>query len=339
MNRIALATSLLAFSHFAAAAPARDPKIMKLAKAALACPFTDGAFSEDCAAYKAWQDENDLFADGKGNDTIFAMLADSDEKTRALGKTHGIDGPVRYFSDKARASELFARAAKATDVDLARDYANYVSYVDADKMGLAKELRALAKHPLKEFRSSLTVIVSRSQAPTALEVERTLLEDSERDVRKSAISALSTGGITPGVEPVCSLLKKQLLRTDDLIGDALWAGSSSKCEGMDKLVLAELQKRTADPSKVTNAVGIGYSLAASGVCSRTKTPELKKESFAIGLRLTDAKVKDPNTRRAGVIVLADCDRASAVAPLTALAKDKDAFIAKEAAAKLAEVKR
>ena len=202
--------------------------------------------------------------------------------------------------------------------------------MDAEKLGLGNEARALAKHPDKQFRQALAAMISRYQTPTALDVVQLLLVDSEREVQADAASALSTWGITPGAEPVCALLSKQLARSDEVAGVALWAGSSSRCVGMDGQVIAELGKRTADPAEITNAFGVKYALAASGVCSRTASADLKKKAFAVGQKLSDAKVPDANTRRSAIDVVVKCDPASAAKVLTALAKDNDKFVAEGA---------
>lgn len=314
---------------------ARDPRIVALVTPALACKFEEGYFDDECPAYKAWKDNDELFAEGKGNDTIFSLLGDADEKLRVLATDKGFDNSQAYFADKAHATRLFALAKKETNAAVAHSLGGYVAKVDAEKFGLGAELRALAKHPVSRFREALAFyLISTFQSPTALDVEQILLEDPDTKVKEKAIGALSTGGITPGVEPVCALLKKQMARTDDLVGDALQTASSSKCAGIDELLIAELEKRTADPSKVTNAVGIDYSLAAGNVCSRTRSPDLTKKGFAIGKKLVDPKLPDPNTRRAALSVLVSCGPEEAAKALAPLAKDKDKYVAEEAKKKL-----
>jgi hypothetical protein len=317
---------------------ARDPAIVALAAPALACKFEEGYFDEECPAMKAWHENEELFADGKGNDTVFSMLGDPDEKLRVLAADKGIDGSQAYFADKAHATRLFALAKKETSAQVGHDLGGYVAKVDAEKLGLGPDLVALAKQPVVKFREALAFyLISTNQSPTSLEVLNILLEDADATVKENAIGSLSTGGITPGVPPVCELLKKQLARTDDFAGKALWAGSSSKCAGIDDVVIAELEKRVADPTKVKNAVGIGYSLAAGSVCGRTASADLKKKGFAIGVKLTDSKVPDPNTRRSSISVLTGCDPAGAKKVLSVLAKDKDKFVADEAKSTLAKL--
>ena len=235
------------------------------------------------------------------------MMGDPDVKVRTLAVEHGVGNAATFFADHAKAARLFAMAQNEKSTSVARSLVGLVTRLDADKLGLGGELVALAKSPNAAVRKALTSAIAHAQGPSTLAVITTLLNDPDREVKRSAISALSTGGITPAVDPVCKLLSEQIARTDNSAGDALWSGSSSKCEGMDKAVLEELGKRVADLSRVTNAVGIGYELAATGVCSRTKSPELKKTGFQILKKLTTSAVKDPNTRSAAVGGLSDCD--------------------------------
>lgn len=191
-----------------AAVGARDPRIVALAQPALACKFEDDDFDRECPAVKAWSDNEELFAEGKGNETIFSMLADKDPKVRALAALHGIDDGPAFFADKDHARRVFELANGRADADGTLAY--YVSLVPADKLGLGKELVALAKHPSRPFRSALSGVITKSQSPSAVATLRALLDDADTKVREDAISALSTGGITPPVEPVCSMLQEQM---------------------------------------------------------------------------------------------------------------------------------
>lgn len=323
----------------AGANEARDPKIVALANAALACPVEDGAFQEGCPAFTAWVENEELFADGNGDATIFAMLGDSDEKVRMLAAEKSIDAG-EFFSDKARATKLFAIAKKETNANVANVLGGYVVNVDAETLGLGVELRALAKHPVPGFRTTLaSYLAVKFQSPSALEVVELLIDDSERSVRRAAIGSLSSGGRTPPVEPVCELLTKQFSRTDDLVATALQAGSSSRCADMGDVVVDELTKRVADPATITNSVGVGFAFAASAVCNRTSTFAVKKKGYEVGRKLADKKVQDPNTRRAAMNVLASCDPAAAQGALAEFAKDKDAFVAKAAAEERAKLQK
>lgn len=316
----------------------RDPKIDKLAKGALDCKVEDEVFDEECAAYKAWVEEEPLFAEGKGNATILAMLEDADVKVRLLAAARGFEDAKAFMADKDNAVRLFAIAKKETSATVGHELGGWVTHVDVRKAGLEKELKAFAKHPVAKFREALAFyLVSRNQSPVAVEVVTLLIDDPEVSVRERAIGSLSTGGMTPATEPICKLLTKQLARADELAASALWAGSSSQCKGMDEQVVAELEKRVADPSKIGHG-GIRFSLAAGGVCGRTKSPELKQKAFEVLRKLSDPKVDAP-TRGATLDDFARCDRAGAEKILASLARDKDKSLAASASKELAALKK
>ena len=317
---------------------ARDPKIEKLAKGAFDCKVEDEVFDEECAGYKAWTGEEQLFAEGKGDSTILAMLEDADVKLRLLAAARGFDDAKKFFANKDNGVRLFAVAKKETSPTVGHELGGWVTHVDAQKAGLEKELKAFAKHPVAKFREALAFyLMSRNQSPVAVEVVTILLDDPDTSVRERAIGSLSTGGMTPATEPICKLLVKQLARPDELAASALWAGSSSQCKGMDAQVVAELEKRVSDPTKIGRG-GIRYSLAAGGVCGRTQSPELKQKAFEVLRKLSDPKVDSP-TRGATLDDFARCDRAGAEKVLSALARDKDKSLAQSAAKELAQLKK
>lgn len=312
------------------AAPSRDPKILALAAAAAACTYEEGSFDGECPAYRAWSNEEALFEGGKGDDTVFSLSGDPDEKLRALASEKPLNDSRAYFKDKGRARLLYAMAQRETLPWLETRLGEWVVRTDAEVLGLATEYRELAKKTSVAMRKSIATSIGYHQTPLVLEVTRALLADPDASVQARAISALSFGGITPPSEPVCKLLTEQIARNDDLVGEALLAGSSSQCPGMDDLVIAGLTKRVADPTTITNRVGIGFSLAAGGVCSRTSSEELKKRGFEVALKLTSTKVPDANTRKAGLGALTSCDKNAARNALTSLTKDKDKWVAENA---------
>ncbi len=312
------------------AVPSRDPKILALAASAAACTYEEGSFDAECPAYRAWSDEEALFEGGKGDDTVFSLSGDPDEKLRVLASEKPLDDSRAYFKDKGRARLLYAMAQRETLPWLETRLGEWVVRTDAEALGLVAEYRELAKKSSVAMRKSIATSIGYHQTPLVLEVTRALLADPDASVQASAISALSFGGITPPSEPVCTLLTEQIARNDNLVGEALWAGSSSQCPGMHDLVIAELTKRVGDPTRITNALGIRLSLAAGGVCSRTSSEELKKKGFEVALKLTNAKVPDVNTRTAGLSALASCDKNAARNALTSLTKDKDKRVADDA---------
>jgi hypothetical protein len=146
----------------------RDPKIMQLATAAAACKWEDDHFvdEDECAAYKAWKDEEDLFADGKGNDTLFAMLGDPDVKMRILATEKSIDEERKYFSDRGKAAQLLALVKAEQNEEVARDLTRYVTRLDAEALGIESDVLALAKSPITGVRKGLSSIIAENQGPT-----------------------------------------------------------------------------------------------------------------------------------------------------------------------------
>ena len=63
----------------------------------------------------------------------------------------------QYFTNPERASQLLALAAKEQSRDVARGFAQIIAKVDLDAVGLAEPLVALTKHPVMEFRESLSI--------------------------------------------------------------------------------------------------------------------------------------------------------------------------------------
>lgn len=326
-----------------AAAPASpelagDPALVALAKAAAACPFDEKEeeFDEACPAYKAWWDGGmgDL---GERHALLLSMLESPDTKIQALAARPGFQNTGTFFDDPIRARRLFAVARTAKIGWVPWDVGHQIARVDAEKLGLSAELRALAKSPSASLRVGLAASASFHPTALVLELTRDFLKDESQNVRKSAIAAL--GLDTPPVEGVCKLLTELLPRTDAESSDILWSGATSRCPGMGELVIAEVAKRVADPSKVGEPLGPFYSMTASGVCERTKSEDLKKKAVRLIVSLTSPKVPSSATRVMAINVLGGCDKSAAEKALGALARDKDAAVAEQAKKSLAELKQ
>jgi hypothetical protein len=302
---------------------ARDPKLAELIKAARACSNGDKAyeFDHDCAGYKAWDQNEELFADGKADEAIFAMFGDPDPKLHYLAMSKSISPD--FWKDPGHAKAVFALVRVEKHDDFLRREAQFVARVDAEKAGLGGELKELAKHPSTDFRKELaSELVQRSQTPLALSVEETLLADPDKDVRMAAILALA-GEHTPPVEPVCQLLAKQITRTDDdLYAAGINAAESSKCPGLKEQALAELDKRTADPAKVGPFVGSMFASTLFGACYHAETPAEKKRLFALGRRLVDPRIEVGMIRERALDNLFVCDSKALAKLLPTFAKDK-----------------
>src|SRR5262245_19851174 len=66
--------------------PTVDPRVAELAKKVLACEYKPDAFSplSGCAAFDAWSKEDELFAEGKNDAALVAMLERGAEPERYL---------------------------------------------------------------------------------------------------------------------------------------------------------------------------------------------------------------------------------------------------------------
>ncbi len=291
-------------------------------KDALKCAKNDEyhSFDRDCPGFKAWDAADELFAGGKADDTLLSMWGDPDPNVRHLALPKNIK--ASYWQDKGHAKALFALARAEKYSDYLRQLGTFAGQVDGEKVGLAAEQKELAKHRSKEFRERFAgALVPGAQTPLALEIDQILLEDSEKDVKVYAILGLAGEGV-PASDPLCKLLAKQITRGDELHAQGIQAAAVSKCPGMREQALAELDKRTADPTKIEFGPGLVYESAFFSLCYRADSPAAKQKIFTVAKRLVNPKV-DRNIRERALDTLLSCDRAAGEKLLPGLAKDKD----------------
>ena len=315
-----------------------DPDIEALAAAAEKCSFESASFDWSCPAFKEWRSENDdLFEGPSGNATILRLLESTDIKKRALATERGFTAARTFFSEAPRAKRLLGALDKERESRLLPAYGKFAAYVDGSKM-LGDELRALAKHPASEVRRAFAEhVLPQHPTPFSLELTKTLIEDADGGVRRAAIRSLSANGRTRASDGVCATLKAQLSRTDKLIEDVVDAGSTSKCPGMNALVVAEVEKRAADIGSAPASGGPSYQSALSTLCWRDSTPaELKKRAFEVALKITP-KLTDGWQKRWYLGLFRTCDLTRAKAALTPYLKDKDKDVAERAKEELDRV--
>jgi len=303
--------------------PARDPKLAEMIKAALACAKNDEfhSFDRECAGFKAWDEADELFAGGKADDTLLSMWGDPDPNVRHLALPKRIK--PAYWQDKGHAQALFAIARAEKIRDYLSQLGTFAGQVDGEKVGLAAEQKDLAKHPSADFRARFAAaLIPAAQTPLALEIEQILIDDGEKDVRVYAVLGLAGEGV-PASDPVCKLLTKQLARADDLHANGIQAAAVSKCPGMRDQAAAEIDKRTADPTKVTFGAGMAYASALFSLCYRAESPEAKKKIFTLTRKLVDPKSLDRSIREKALDELLSCDRPAGEKLLGTFAKDKD----------------
>ena len=245
-----------------------DSDVMALAAAAKTCPFERGSFDWNCAAYKAFGRENDdLFEGGAANATLLAMLEDEDIRMRSLAADRGFQAGRLFFADKKHAERLLAVVEKERDASLLGRYGRFVAMIDAERTQLGDKIKAYTKHPSLELRQSwANSVLPQHPSAFSLGLVKQLIDDPDNSVRRSAISSLSSGGRTRPSPEICATLGSQLTREDRLAEEALEAGSTSKCDGMDGKVMTEIEKRAKDLKKVTSEEGLDLRSPLSSLC-------------------------------------------------------------------------
>lgn len=311
----------------------RDPKIMKLVKAAASCKLTSlGNLDDECPGVRKLLDEPEL-KDGKGNETLLSLYEDEDPKLRMLG-LRAMTGRAKFFGSKENAARLFHAALREKEDNVAWLLGHNLVAVDAEKLGLAGELHALARHPLEKVRHQLAfMLLPERQTALNLEIAHRLMYDPSPSVQERAVGSLSGGGRTPGNPEICALLGQQLKRRDRAGSQAHWAVNSSWCKDLYPVMLTSLEKRYAAADKSKN-FDSNYELAAL-VCGSLRPefsePERKsmaKRAFALGEMLLE--FKETMDRHSALRILHECDPVRARPILEKLSQDKDSFIAKGA---------
>jgi hypothetical protein len=326
MKLAVLGVLVTSLAHAAPLKLERDPKIVALADRVKKCIFDANQIDPTCPPYRAFLLNVELFVGGKGDDTLFAFAHDRDPLLRALAEAKTISDPARYFSDKPRATALLALAAARPDATSGLGV--WVGHVDAQALGLTAELHALAAHPSQPFRVSLATHVLRFATPAAIELARRFLAASDWDVNKRVFEALAVETGKPHAPEVCQLLAAQLTREDQFVGLALLAGTTSACELREK-VTAELLRRTKIPKKIDLRVAGEMGRAARAVCSRSYATKLPAKVFLAAKAMTHPAAPI-EARRAGLVVMPECDAPKAIPVLTRLTRDKDPEIRRDA---------
>jgi hypothetical protein len=309
-----------------------DPDVMQLASAAKTCAFENSRFDWECPAFKNWARENDdLFEGGSANATILKMLEDEDPRSRALAVERGFSAGRAFFGDKKHAERLLAVIDKERDVHLLSQYGRYAAFIDAERVGLTKEITTFTKHPSVELRESFaTTLLPQHPNAFSLGLVKIMLDDADNSVRRGAIASLSGNGRTRPSPEICATLKGQLARADKLAADAIDAASNSKCEGMQGFAVAEAEKRSKNPKDVATNDGVDLRSPLTSICWRSSgTDDLKKRVFDIALKVTPL-VDDAWRKRSWIGLFRACDLKRAKDAISPYLKDKDKDVVKEA---------
>lgn len=303
-----------------------DPDILQLAEQAKTCKFERASFDWNCQAYKAWSSENeDLFEGPDGNSTILSMLESEDIRMRVLAIDQGFESGRSFFGDKETAERLLKVIAKEGEPRILTRLGRFTAFINAEKLGLQDAFNGFTKHAQADFREAVAGAQLPLQ-PTAfsLELTKKFMEDADTSVKRAALAALSGNGRTRPNAALCTTLKAQLTRTDDLLAEALEAGATSKCEGMQEATLVEVEKQAKKPETKLSDL----RSPISSLCWGWKTDEkIKKRTFDVLLPLHQ-KSTDSWDKRAALYLFRSCDVTRAKEAISPLLKDKDEDVRK-----------
>lgn len=347
----AASTSASAVSSAAAEAktaegPALDPALAALVAPALSCKLENGRLVSCPTADEFRRSSAEPLEGEKGDDAVFSLVVHPNERYRLLGVSRTLHDAKRHFAKKDHADALVAQIERETNEEVRDHLAAWAGDIDAEKLGLTDKLKALGTSTNKNVRRSMAYrFLFHNATPLGYAIVGPLLSDAEKDVRSAAVTGLHNTAVF-GASPGCKLLEDAL--GGQYADKVVWSAAGlPRCPGLQAKALAYVDKKTADPTKVTNEVGIDYSLATSAVCddprtrgvkdSPTPTAATKSTAFQVAVRLTSKAVPDPNTRRAAMSALVACDPARAKTELAKLEKDADSFISGEAKKKLEDL--
>ncbi|HVY45062.1 MAG TPA: hypothetical protein VHB21_04245 [Minicystis sp.] len=331
--------------------PTQGPAATALIDRALECkyePTAPMAFV-NCKALDEFATSRDAFLGSvEGERYLLGMLTGPDEKRAAIAATrtpcpserHGgssvegvCDVARQVVADRAAAERLFTVVERNDVASAVRaSAARWLGYVDFEKLGLAPRLQALAKNPSVPVRRGVARdILGVPGSAARWDLAAALLVDAAPDVRRDAAGAI---GSQTTVDPrACRLLAVGVDDHDDAIVDTtiLAAANARRCAGMSDRVIAYLDGKTADVSKLENAKGVPYATTLNIACAGSAAgSSTAKRCCAIAERLTDAKEPDAWTRVQGVASLPHCDAKQSTALLEKLASDPSPDVSRAA---------
>ncbi len=200
-----------------------DPRVVALAKKALACAWIDGSFEYTCKEFKKWQ-ESKLLKDGKADKTLLNLLEDRDEKIRFLAAQALNKSGREYRTDPQLARRLVAVAKAETSEHVASDLGSAVGKLNTKLTGLELEVKGLIKnHRLNTLRQQLAANVLITNQGFYEFMLMLATEEKDKDVRRAVVSAFWVGTPFNKTDDVCALW----LRVANTEQDPIIAGEAA----------------------------------------------------------------------------------------------------------------
>jgi hypothetical protein len=303
------AGSATATGSAAAAAPAVDPKIMTMAKAAAACKsWESGGFDSSCADFKAWSEAKDDFNEGKADASLVAMLADADEKIRYLGAYKLNQYGKGFKTDKTMASAVVAAAEKEKARFCGYELGATVGRVAVRDTGTFDRVQAMVKkHDIPDLRRGIlaNLLYNNGDFDPVYGLTKATVKDADKSVAMSALGAFWTGGSRKADE-TCQLYFDNINNAnDDLAAEATnalawWGRCSAKFDGL----LDSLDKRV----KANTVTSASYASATRHLCEDQKASDAqKKRSAGLARKMAERKENKAWVRSSALEAVVKCD--------------------------------
>lgn len=314
-----------------AAKPIAAPSIEAMVRKAKACPFGDDGFDSDCEAFKAWSEEEDAFAEGKGEAALLKMVESGDPKDRFLAaeRLTSINGALTdaHSGDPATIERLLVAFEKEKNVVVAKRFGLVATRLDLASSNKVGRAVAIAKaHPVEEYRTAYldsAGFFSFNRGEPLLAWGEELVKNGKASDGRVLVSNFTRE--KQFGERACKTLA--VVRKDK---DAYVAGEATldmarapACRSFDDGILRDIA--AVDVGKVGGPKvrsTLGMSLEA--MCSDKDLPgALRTRALGQAKRIVDAKTVSSSGRSAALHAVAACDAKTGAAYASKLANDKD----------------
>lgn len=312
-------------------APQNDAKVVTLAKAALACPTSGTSFFQyDCPAYKAWNEAKLL--SGPVDATLVNMLEDKTARVRYLAAQALQDSKATYRSDKALASRVIAVAEAETDEQAGGVIGGLVGKIDVDKTGLLEPITKIAKkHNVTRVRRGIVegILFTNNRSRPTYDFMITMTNDADKDVRLEAVRAFWIGGSLSKTE-TCKMYEAHLSDSEPSISakSAELMGMSRNCSPNYDALVAAVDRASSGPAKKES----GFVSGLQKMCEDTEAkPAQRSKAATLAKALVAAKDNQVFVRKWGLRAVLACDPKGGKGFVAGYTKDKEKWVAEEAA--------
>jgi hypothetical protein len=314
------------------ASPKNDPRVVELAKKALACKWNtdDLDFDSHCDDWQSWSSST-ILQNGGVDETLVNMIEDTDPKVRALAAIQFGHGDAKYADDPALAARVLTAAeGEKTKTYGAVDYlGRAVGQIHHKKAGTWDRAKALAKaSPLVDLRRGLaaTLAPSNKDDPQAWDFAKDLLKDPSGDVRRAAMWAF--GDVSGRRPDACGLFASFIADANVGIDAATQIAQEGmhctvdQIEALLKVAEGRAKAGTLDDKSRDYVGGVRYASS-----NRNTTDAVRKHALAVARAVVENTKNGEFARSDALGAIGDNDKAGAKAFAAKFVKDKSSFVA------------